>query len=237
MVDGIQHWPLFIASGLLLNLTPGVDMALVLRSAAAQGGRAGVAAALGICAGCGLHVLAAALGLSALLAGSATAFGLLRWVGAAYLLWLGIGLLRSRLEDPPGAATPGHTKPDRGTAPGAAARHPADAAARRAGLRRLFAQGLLTNALNPKVALFFLAFVPQFITAQAPDKPLAFVLLGAVFIVDSLAVLLALAWAAAALRRRLGDGPGPRRLGRWLNRGVGALFIGLGLKLALDAPR
>lgn len=232
MVDGIQHWPLFIASGLLLNLTPGVDMALVLRSAAAQGLRAGSAAALGICAGCWLHVLAAALGLSALLAGSATAFGLLRWVGAAYLLWLGVGLLRSRVADAPGDAVPGQA-----AASAPAHGHPADAAARRAALRRLFAQGFLTNALNPKVALFFLAFVPQFISAQATNKPLAFVLLGAVFIVDSLAVLLALAWAAAALRRRLGDGPGPRRLGTWLNRGVGALFIALGLKLALDAPR
>ena len=223
MVDGIQHWPLFIASGLLLNLTPGVDMALVLRTSAAQGLRAGVAAALGITAGCWVHIAAAALGLSALLAGSATAFNALRWVGAAYLVWLGIGLLRSRV------ATPGATDPQ----PASTQAGPDAPEAPAAPLWPQVAQGFLTNALNPKVALFFLAFVPQFIAADAPNKPLAFLLLGAVFVVDSLGVLLALAWAAAALRRRLGDGPGLRRLGTWLNRGVGALFVALGLRLAL----
>ena len=220
MVDGLLHLPLFIASGLLLNLTPGVDMALVLRCAASQGLRAGAAAALGVCAGCGVHVAAGALGLSALLAGSAAAFDALRWIGAAYLVWLGVGLLRAQSRARTGA----------GTGPA-----PADGARAAAPLGRLLLQGFLTNVLNPKVALFFLAFVPQFIAADAPHKPLAFAALGAVFIVDSLAVLLALAWAAAALRRRLGDGPALRRLGAWLNRGVGALFIALGLKLALDA--
>jgi len=211
MLDGIHHWPLFIASGLLLNLTPGVDMALVLRSSAAQGLRAGAAAALGVGAGCWVHTLAAALGLSALLAGSAAAFSALRWVGAAYLVWLGLGMLRSR-PAAPGAGAPAATATP---------------------WHRLFGQGFLTNALNPKVALFFLAFVPQFITADAPDKPRAFLVLGTVFVVNSTAVNLALAWAAVALRRRLGDGPGLRRLGLGLNRGVGALFVALGLKLAL----
>ena len=224
MIDGIHHWPLFIVAGLLLNITPGADMALVVRSAAAQGARAGAAAALGVGAGCWVHTGAAALGLSALLVGSPTAFGLLRWIGAAYLVWLGIGLLRTS-----STATPAATAD---TAAGTTTTAPARAAA--ANGWRLFRQGFLTNALNPKVALFFLAFVPQFITADAPHKALAFIALGTVFVVNSTAVNLLIAVAAAALRRRLGDGPGLRRLGGWLNRGVGAAFIALGLRLALD---
>jgi threonine/homoserine/homoserine lactone efflux protein len=216
MIDGIHHWPMFVAAGLLLNLTPGADMALVVRSAAAQGARAGAAAALGVGAGCWVHIGAAALGLSALLAGSPTAFGLLRWVGAAYLVWLGLGLLRTPVN--------------------ANANANATATAAAATWRRLFAQGFLTNALNPKVALFFLAFVPQFISANAPHKALAFVALGTVFVVNSTLVNLLIALATAALRRRLGNGPGLRRLGTWLNRGVGAAFIALGLRLALDTP-
>ena len=222
MIDGIHHWPMFVAAGLLLNLTPGADMALVVRCAAAQGARAGAAAALGVGAGCWVHIGAAALGLSALLAGSPTAFSLLRWVGAAYLVWLGLGLLRQPAAGP-GAAVSA-TKP-------AGSSEPATAS-----WWRLFAQGFLTNALNPKVALFFLAFVPQFITAGAPHKALAFITLGTVFVVNSTLVNLLIAVAAAALRRRLGDGPGLRRLGTWLNRGVGAAFVALGLRLAFDAP-
>jgi threonine/homoserine/homoserine lactone efflux protein len=216
MIDGVHHWPMFVLAGLLLNLTPGADMALVVRCAAAQGTRAGAAAALGVGAGCWVHIGAAALGLSALLAGSPTAFGLLRWVGAAYLVWLGLGLLRAGAGD--GTSSTATTK-----------------AAVASGWR-LFTQGFLTNALNPKVALFFLAFVPQFITADAPHKALAFVALGTVFVVNGTLVNLVIAVAAAALRRRLGEGPGLRRLGLWLNRGVGAAFVALGLRLALDDP-
>jgi len=216
MIDGIHHWPLFIGAGLLLNLTPGADMALVVRCAAAQGWRAGAAAALGVGAGCWVHTAAAALGLSALLAGSPTAFALLRWVGAAYLVWLGFNLLRSRAAD----AAPAMGGP---------------AASAVAGWQ-LFRQGFLTNALNPKVALFFLAFVPQFISAGAPHKALAFIALGTVFVVNSTLLNLAIAGLAAALRQRLAGRPAARRIGRWLNRGVGAVFIALGLRLALGEP-
>ncbi len=96
MVEGVHDLPLFVAAGLLLNITPGVDMALIATRSATQGLRAGSAAALGVGAGCLVHVAAAALGLSALIASSATAFALLRWAGAAYLVWLGVGMLRSR---------------------------------------------------------------------------------------------------------------------------------------------
>lgn len=225
MPDGIHDWPLFIAAGLLLNLTPGADMALIASRAAGGGFRAGAAAALGVGAGCGVHIAAAALGLSALLAGSAPAFTLLRWVGAAYLVWLGLALLRTRAAPAPAPAAPDAAQPMTGP-------HGRPAPA----WRRVFIQGFLTNALNPKVALFFLAFVPQFIAASAPHKAPAFVVLGLVFVVNGTLVNLGVAWAVATLRARLAQRPGAARLGLWLNRGVGALFVALGLKLALDAP-
>ncbi len=228
ILSGIHDWPLFTVAGLLLNLTPGVDMALVLRCSAGQGFRAGAAAALGVGAGCGVHITLAALGFGALLAGSPLAFGLLRWTGAAYLVWLGWDLLRPRA----GSGQAQYQSTLRASPPRLTA-----VAAR---WWRLFGQGFLTNALNPKVAMFFLAFVPQFIAADAPHKSGAFMLLGAVFVVNATAVNLALAWAAAALRQRLGTDqarqPAVQAVGRWLNRGVGALFVALGLRLALGDP-
>ena len=225
---GIHDWPLFISAGLVLNLTPGVDMALVLRCSAGQGFKAGAAAALGVGAGCGVHIVLAALGMSALLAGSPLAFGLLRWTGAAYLVWLGWVLMRT-----PGDGHPIQHDGDLPASPPALAQAAAP-------WGRLFGQGFLTNALNPKVAMFFLAFVPQFIAADAPHKAGAFVLLGAVFVVNATAVNLALAWAAAALRQRLATDqarqPAVQAVGRWLNRVVGALFVTLGLRLALGDP-
>ena len=219
LLTGLQHLPVFIVAGLALNLTPGADMALIARSSASQGLRAGVAAALGVSAGCGVHIALAAAGLTALLASSTLAFALLRWAGSAYLVWLGWGLIRGA-----GAAS----------ALARAAATAGDASSRSG--RRSFAQGFLTNALNPKVAMFFLAFVPQFITADAPSKPLAFLVLGTVFVVNSTAVNLGLAWAVARMSRALGQRKAWASAGRWLNRGAGALFIGLGLRLAWGSP-
>lgn len=208
MIAGVHDLPLFIVAGLLLNITPGADMALIGARSASLGFRAGAAAALGVGAGCVVHVAAAALGLSALVASSATAFTLLRWAGAAYLVWLGIGLLRSR--------------------PANVAAAPATSAAN--SFARVFAQGFLTNALNPKVALFFLAFLPQFIDAQSAAKLPAFVLLGAIFSVNGTIVNLAFAALVVGLRRRW---QGATRAGVWISRGVGALFVALGVRLAL----
>lgn len=214
LLADIHSLPLFVVAGLLLNITPGVDMALVLRSTAALGLRAGAAASLGIGAGCCLHVAAAALGVGALLAGSPDIFRLVQWAGAAYLVWLGIGLLRSRA-------------PVSGRAADTVSQPP---------MGRLFAQGFLTNALNPKVVLFFLAFVPQFIRAEPAHPAVAFVLLGGIFVVNGTLVSLAIAVVVAALRRRMSGSRHWQRLGPWLNRGVGALFVALGLRLALG-PR
>ncbi|WP_349741261.1 LysE family translocator [Roseateles cavernae] len=206
---GTQDLTLFIISGLLLNIAPGPDSILIMTRSATQGWRAGSAAALGIGAGTCVHVLAAALGLSALLAASSWAFTVIKWVGAAYLVWIGLQMLLSRQQA--GPAAPALTPP--------------------LPYRKIFAQGFLTNVLNPKVALFFLAFVPQFIAPEAPHKALAFILLGAIFNLNGMlwCHFLAVSTALASRRLRLGAGPA-----RWLNRGIGALFLSFGIKLALS---
>ena len=205
-MEGIHNLGLFVVSGLLLNITPGADTLYIVARGTTQGMRAGAVAALGIGAGCIVHTLAAALGLSAIIATSATAFELVKWIGAAYLAYLGLSLLASRSGT--GAAAP--------LAP--------------ASLRRVFAQGFLTNVLNPKVALFFLAFLPQFIAADAPHKALAFLLLGAIFNVNGTLWNLLVAWSAGGLSRRFAL---PRTASAWLRRSVGAVFVLLGLRLAL----
>lgn len=210
---GIHDLPLFIVSGLLLNIAPGPDSVLIMTRSATQGWRAGSAAALGIGAGTCVHVLAAALGLSALLAASSWAFTLVKWVGAAYLVYVGLQMLLARRRAP---ATAAHEA----AAPAAALSH-----------RQIFAQGFLTNVLNPKVALFFLAFVPQFIAPDAPHKALAFIVLGAIFNFNGMlwCHFLALSTALASQRLRVGGA-----LAQWLNRAIGALFLSFGLKLALS---
>ena len=210
----LQHLLLFIAAGWLLNLTPGPDVLYIVSHSLRSGARAGVVAGLGITAGCFVHVVAAALGVSALMATSAWAFTLLKWAGAAYLLWLGARLLLARPQPAPDLAA------------AVAAQPPAH-------LRAVFLGGFWTNVLNPKVAIFFLAFVPQFIAPEADDKVLAFLLLGTLFNFNSVPVNSGWALAAAWMARR--DGV-QRALG-WLDRIAGILFIGFGLKLALaDHP-
>ena len=208
---GTQHLWLFIVSGLLLNITPGPDSLFIMARSATQGWRAGFVACWGIGSGVFVHVFAAALGLSALLATSATAFTVVKIVGAGYLVWIGIGMLRVHA--------------------GADASLTAEATAPRVNrYRDIFRQGFLTNALNPKVALFFLAFVPQFIAPDAHSKPLAFIVLGMIFDVNGMLWChsLALFTAFASSRLKVGASVGLR-----LNRTLGALFVALGARLAL----
>ena len=212
---GIHDLTLFIVSGLLLNIMPGPDSLLIMTRSATQGWRAGSAAALGIGAGTMVHILAAALGLSALLATSATAFTAVKWVGAAYIAYVGIGMLRSKLKDEAQAQA------DTANAARAAVQLPH---------ARIFFQGFLTNVLNPKVALFFLAFVPQFISADAPSKPLAFVILGCIFNFNGMLWCNGLAVFTAFASARLKVKP---LVSLWLNRVTGGLFLALGLRLAL----
>jgi threonine/homoserine/homoserine lactone efflux protein len=203
---GIHDFPLFVASGLLLNFAPGPDTAYILGRSIAQGRAAGVASALGIMVGSLGHTCAAALGLSAFLATSAWAFFAIKLVGAAYLIYLGIRMLLAQ-----GEAF--HLRSGFGRASSASA----------------FRQGVLTNLLNPKVALFFLAFLPQFIDPASPAKVPAFLLLGLTFVTTGTIWCLILAWFAGAFGARL---RGNRAISRWLNRAVGSLFVFLGARLA-----
>lgn len=211
-----HQWLLFIAAGVLLNLTPGPDVFFIIAHAARRGVRAGVVAALGISAGCCVHVLAAAVGVSALVAASATAFGVLKWLGAIYLVYVGVRmLLAARRGGAPSSARPGAAD---GAVP----------------LATVFRRGFLTNVLNPKVALFFLAFVPQFIAPGSAHAPAMFLLLGLLFTFNSTLVNSGWACAAAWAARRAGA---MQRAMRWLDGVAGSLFIGFGVKLALtDAP-
>jgi RhtB (resistance to homoserine/threonine) family protein len=211
----MQHLLLFIAAGWLLNLTPGPDVLYIVTASLRSGVRAGFIAALGITAGCFIHVFAAALGLSALMAASATAFAILKYIGAAYLLWIGVKIL---------LAKPPKDEPDL-MAQGAATETRSRS--------QVFWGAFLTNVLNPKVALFFLAFVPQFIAPDAPDKAIAFLALGVLFNLNAVPVNFGWALAAAWMARR----NSVQRSMRWLDRAAACMFIGFGLKLALaDNP-
>jgi threonine/homoserine/homoserine lactone efflux protein len=227
---------LFAATVFIVNATPGVDMLLTLTRTLQFGACAGAAAALGIATGCVLHTLAAAFGLAALLAASSAAFDVVRYAGAAYLLWLAWGMLRAALANPSSRRTPGSTV---SAAADSAQGIPAfagmtDCAVQRESpppprLASHFRQGLLTNALNPKVALFFLALLPQFIDAAAPSKTAGFVFLGAWFIVQGGAFLLLFVASVAPLLRW----QAPPALARTLNACGAALFATLAARLAL----
>ncbi len=206
---GTHSLALFATTVFVINATPGVDMMLTLTRTLRYGVRGGLAAALGVMAGCVVHALAAALGLAALIAASAAAFSVIKWVGAAYLLWLAFGMLKSAWVGEAATAMP--------------------QLAESPGLVALFRQGVLTNVLNPKIALFFLALLPQFIDADAPHKTLAFLFLGAWFIVQGGLFLFAFVLLVAPLRRRQAGGLWKRGL----NAAGGGLFAWLAVRLAL----
>lgn len=207
---GIQDLWLFILAGVLLNITPGPDMALVIARSTQQGTRAGIVAALGIGCGALFHIAAATIGVSAIVLTSAYAFTLLKLVGGIYLVYLGVAMLKASVTEAP----------------------PAEAAQRLADtrLRGIFVQGVLTNSLNPKVAIFFLAFLPQFVEPDAPSKALALTTLGLVFTTVGTAWNVIVAWFAGRLARS----PGYARLRAWLERAIGTLFVGVGIRLAFS---
>lgn len=197
---------LFMTAALALNVTPGPDMLYVVARSVGEGRASGVISSLGIAAGCLIHTLAVALGLAGLLRAVPIAFEIVKWMGAAYLVWLGVRALRTR----------GHSS-------GHAAVAPASMAA-------VFRQGMLTNVLNPKVALFFLAFLPQFVDPERGPVAVQIVSLGLLFnvsgtIVNIIVAVLA-SGAGAWSRRRFGESVVLRRM-------TGVLFIGLGVRLAL----
>ena len=201
---------IFVAAGLLLNITPGPDVLYIVGRSLGQGRLAGVVSSLGIATGCLVHIAAGALGLSAMMLALPTTYDVVRIGGAAYLAWLGYKALVSR-------------------------HHALDVRALSAvPLGRIYRQGIVTNVLNPKVALFFLAFLPQFTDAARGPLPLQFVLLGLVFVVNGTVVCLGYALAASWLSAKL---QGRYAISAWMNRSMGGLFIALGLRLAFDSRR
>lgn len=202
---------LFLGATLALNVTPGPDMLYVLARSASEGRRAGVASALGIAGGTVFHTLAVVLGLSSLLLAVPFAYDAVRLGGAAYLVYLG---LRAILR--PAGASDGAPR----VAP--------------ASLWAIFRQGVVTNVLNPKVALFFLAFLPQFVDPSRGRVPLQLLLLGVLFNVSGTLVNLGVAFAASGAGRW-----GRARVGgsALLQRLTGAVFVGLGVRLALQQRR
>lgn len=209
-MPAVHDFALFVASGILLNLTPGADTLYIVTRATTLGRNAGAVAALGIAAGCCVHIVAAGLGLSALLATSAVAFTAVKLAGAAYLIYMGVVLWRTGPRSPKLPAAP----------------MPATS------LGRIFVQGALTNILNPKVALFFLAFLPQFVDPEGAHRLAAFLLLGTVFNTTGLMWNLFVAWSSAGIGRRFNGLPVRMHA---LHRIAGAVFVALGIKLALTA--
>ncbi len=203
----LAHWSTFLAAALLLNLSPGPDIAFILGHTVRGGAQAGTAAMLGIWTGAFGHVVLAALGLSAVVAASALAFSVLKWVGVAYLVWIGLQAIRSR--GGPFVAD----SPKGGTSLGAT-----------------FRQGVLIDLLNPKVALFFVAFLPQFVVDGAGPVWAQLLLHGSLIIAVAATIEPPLVLLGDRLTRRLRES---RALGRWLDRALGTLLVGLAVRLAL----
>lgn len=207
MIIGIENYFGFLVAGIILNLTPGSDTIYILSRSISQGKRAGIVSAYGIITGVLIHTLLAALGLSVLLAKSAVAFNLVKYIGAGYLVYLGIKTLLSR-----------------GLQNGQISDHQISN-----GTWAIFRQGVLTNLLNPKVALFFLAFFPQFIQPAYTDSVVPFLVLGVTFSATGLIWCLILATAASKFSRYLRSGTAAK----WTNRTAGLVFMAMGAKLAL----
>ncbi len=209
-MPGIHSLPLFVVSCLLLNLTPGQDTMYIIGRSLAQGRRAGVLSVMGIMTGVLVHTMLAAFGLSAVLAASAMAFAVVKYAGAVYLIWIGIGYLR----DPVRGADTHKTPPEEDLRSGA-----------------IFRQGVLTNVLNPKVSLFFLSFLPQFIDPGVQPVFIPFLLLGLIFFTTGsiwcLVLVQGATWVTAKLQRRAS-------LGGIMKKATGALFVSLGIKLAIS---
>ena len=206
---GTQHLGVFIAAGLLLNITPGPDTIYILGRTLAQGRPAGVASVLGISTGCLVHTIAAAFGLSAILARSALAFSCIKIAGGGYLVYLGIRMLREGSKNE--AIIAPHFSTEQ--------KWP------------IYRQAVATNVLNPKVALFFLAFLPQFVVLDGSTRFLPLLFLGAVFILNGTLYCLLLVCFASAVMQRLRHDPATSNI---IKRLTGVAFVGLGLRLALE---
>lgn len=211
-IELLPDWPVFLGfvlAGLALNIVPGADMTFIIASAARGGRRDGVIASLGVGAGALFHIFAAVLGLSAILAASQTVFDIIKWIGAAYLLWIAFSLIR------------GGDSPEQDARPASSG-------------WRLFRAAMLVNILNPKVALFFLAFLPQFVDPDSAAPWLQILCLGLWFDFAGTLVNIAIALAAAGAAARLRHVSWLGRAARWL---AATAMGGLAVQLALSVRR
>jgi threonine/homoserine/homoserine lactone efflux protein len=204
---GIVQFPLFVLAVMALNATPGPDVAYVAGQSMVHGRRAGILSALGVALGGCLHTICCAIGLTALLATSPSAFIAIKYLGGIYLVYLGVRTLWAK-------AAPSHVRP----------------VMPKLNNRTLLFRGFLTNASNPKVLLFYVAFFPQFVIPDSADKTAAFLVLGAVFVLLGLINDIAVACLAARAARAVSGQP---RIRLWIDRMIGVTFIGLGVRLAL----
>lgn len=201
---GIENYGIFLVSGIALNLTPGPDTMYILGRSVSQGKKAGILSVLGIINGAAVHTLLAAFGLSVVLAQSELAFNLMKYAGAGYLVYLGIKTLISKVNE-----------------------FQIESMGRETSFK-IYLQGLMTNLLNPKVALFYLAFLPQFVTPGQRFGPWPFVILGLTFITTGTIWCLILAIFSARLSEKLRQN---KKLSQVMHKMTGVLFIGLGLNI------
>lgn len=204
----VAHWTAFFLSALLLNLSPGPDMAYIVAQTAKNGKRAGFFAMFGSWSGAFVHVFFSVIGLSTILATSATAFTIVKWVGAAYLIWLGIQALRSN----------GSTLST-------------DAPTSKINEGSIFREGILVSILNPKVAIFFLAFLPQFVVIGAGPESAQLMLHGMLIILVAAFIEVPIVLIGSKVRNLINSSTS---IGKWMDRTLGTLFVSLGIKLALS---
>lgn len=202
---GIINYKLFILSGILLNITPGADTLYILGRGISQGRKSAIISALGISTGCLVHTILAAFGLSAILQNSIFAFNLIKWAGAIYLIYLGIKSFKSK-----GLSLENLENTDVVSS------------------KKIFWEGVFTNTLNPKVALFFLSFLPQFISVNNSYGSIPFLILGFTFIVTGTLWGMILSFTSAIFTRKMKEN---KNISARLNKITGIVFITLGIKL------
>jgi RhtB (resistance to homoserine/threonine) family protein len=212
-VDGILHFETFLLTGILLNITPGNDTIFILSRSIAEGRKAGMISAFGIGTGCLVHTLLAAFGLSLVIAKSMLLFNIIKYAGAVYLVYMGFKMITDKSGFNAGNV---------------------NTAAARTNYLKIYRDGILTNLLNPKVALFFIAFLPQFIDPAMKHTIAPFLILGVTFIITGTIWCLMLAVFAATLFSRLKSNTKAARI---VNGVCGWALVGLGIKVAVSGSR
>ena len=201
---GITSFGLFLLTAFLMNITPGTDTVYIVNRSVSQGRKAGIYSVLGISTGALVHTFMAAIGLSVILTTSVVLFTLIKLIGAGYLIYLGVRMLLQKSSNFQLANT------------------------KNMSIKKIYIQGLLTNVTNPKVALFFISFLPQFISGDNTYGPLPFIILGLSFVLTSTAWCLLVSIFASFTTKKLRNNPKVELI---LNKITGVIFIRLGIKL------